>query len=74
MRLRIKSYSPCTIPGYEHLPTIHVVGETLRELMPGRPRKMHGTVSIIADGSVRLTLVCASTIISREVARLTTSA
>ncbi|TFK81218.1 hypothetical protein K466DRAFT_591391 [Polyporus arcularius HHB13444] len=56
MRLRIKSYSPCTIPGYEHLPTIHVVGETLRELMPGRPRKMHGTVSIIADGSVRWTL------------------
>ncbi|KAI0704395.1 hypothetical protein C8T65DRAFT_653863 [Cerioporus squamosus] len=56
MRLRIRSYSPCSIPGYEHLPTIHVVGETLRGVMPGRPRKMHGTVSIIADGSVRWTL------------------
>ncbi|RPD52545.1 hypothetical protein L226DRAFT_541096 [Lentinus tigrinus ALCF2SS1-7] len=56
MRLRIQSYSPCTVPGYEHLPTIHVIGETVRGAVSGRPRKMHGTVSIVADGSVRWNL------------------
>ena len=57
MRLRIKSYSPCRIPGCEQFPEIHVVGETLPGVIPGRPRRMHGTVSMIADGSVRWNLV-----------------
>ncbi|CDO77836.1 hypothetical protein BN946_scf184714.g11 [Trametes cinnabarina] len=56
MRLRVKSYSRCTVPGYEHLPTIHVVGETSGASISGQPRRIHGTVGIIADGSVRWNL------------------
>ena len=55
MRLRIKSYSPCDVPGYTHLPTIHITGETLGSAIP--TRKIHGTVSMIGDGSVRWTTV-----------------
>lgn len=56
MRLRVHSYSPSRVPGYAHLPTIHVEGDTAGS-MPGNPRRMEGTVSVIADGSVRWTLV-----------------
>ncbi|KAH9938773.1 uncharacterized protein BXZ73DRAFT_44464 [Epithele typhae] len=52
MRLRVKSYSPADNPDFAHLPNIHVEGETLGSL-PGPPRQMEGTVSVIADGSVR---------------------
>ena len=57
MRLRIESYSQSDIPEYAHLPTIHVAGETTGASLHGQPRKMRGTVSVIADGSVRWTLV-----------------
>lgn len=59
-RLRIVGYSPSVVPGYEDRPTIHVEGDM------GGPgwsdiwedtRKLHGTVGIIADGSVRWSLV-----------------
>ncbi|KAI9065682.1 hypothetical protein FKP32DRAFT_1567364 [Trametes sanguinea] len=56
MRLRIKSYSRSDVPGYEHLPTIHVVGETTGASISGQPRRIHGTVGMIADGSVRWNL------------------
>ena len=57
MRLRIKSYSKSEVPGYAHLPTIHFVGETTGATMHGQPRSLHGTVSVIGDGSVRWVLV-----------------
>ena len=57
MRLRIKSYSKSEIPEYAHLPTIHFVGETTGATIHGQPRSIHGTVSVIADGSVRWVLV-----------------
>ncbi|TBU44823.1 hypothetical protein BD309DRAFT_891729 [Dichomitus squalens] len=56
MRLRIKSYSKSEVREYAHLPTIHVVGETTGASLHGQPRRMRGTVSVIADGSVRWTL------------------
>ncbi|KAI0367862.1 hypothetical protein BV20DRAFT_949233 [Pilatotrama ljubarskyi] len=56
MHLRVASYSRCTVPGYEHLPTIHVVGETAGASITGQPRRIRGTVGVIADGSVRWTL------------------
>ncbi|PIL32502.1 hypothetical protein GSI_05205 [Ganoderma sinense ZZ0214-1] len=56
MRLRIKSYSKSEIPEYAHLPTIHFVGETTGATIHGQPRSLHGTVSVIADGSVRWVL------------------
>ncbi|KAI0739862.1 hypothetical protein C8Q80DRAFT_1274893 [Daedaleopsis nitida] len=55
MNLRIKSYSPSDMPGYTHLPTINIEGETTGASISGQPRRMHGTVSVIADGSVRWT-------------------
>ena len=57
MRLRIKSYSKSEIPEHAHLPTIHFVGETTGATIHGQPRSIHGTVSVIADGSVRWVLV-----------------
>ncbi len=57
MRLRIKSYSKAEVPEYAHLPTIHFVGETTGATIHGQPRSLHGTVSVIADGSVRWVLV-----------------
>ncbi|KAI0357174.1 hypothetical protein OH77DRAFT_1451415 [Trametes cingulata] len=56
MHLRVASYSRCAVPGYEHLPNIHVVGETTGASITGQPRRIKGTVGIIADGSVRWTL------------------
>ncbi|KAI0667551.1 hypothetical protein C8Q78DRAFT_1053852 [Trametes maxima] len=56
MNLRAESYSPCTVPGYEHLPTIHVEGRTSGASASGQPRRIHGTVGVIADGSVRWSL------------------
>ncbi|KAM5541565.1 hypothetical protein V8D89_004755 [Ganoderma adspersum] len=56
MRLRIKCYSKSEIPEYAHLPTIHFVGETTGATIHGQPRSLHGTVSVIADGSVRWVL------------------
>ncbi|KAI0641699.1 hypothetical protein C8Q79DRAFT_919143 [Trametes meyenii] len=56
MNLRAESYSPCTVPGYEHLPTIHVEGRTSGASATGQPRRIHGTVGVIADGSVRWSL------------------
>ncbi|KAI8976350.1 hypothetical protein BD414DRAFT_524606 [Trametes punicea] len=56
MRLRVKSYSPSNVAGYEHLPTIHVVGETTGASIAGQPRQLRGTVGVIADGSVRWNL------------------
>ncbi|KAH9896003.1 hypothetical protein C8Q73DRAFT_690466 [Cubamyces lactineus] len=56
MQLRIASYSPSEVPGYEHLPTIHVVGQTTGASLVGHRRNIHGTVGVVADGSVRWTL------------------
>ncbi|KAI1786099.1 hypothetical protein LXA43DRAFT_1035086 [Ganoderma leucocontextum] len=56
MRLRIKSYSMSGVPEYAHLPTIHFVGETTGATIHGQPRSLRGTVSVIADGSVRWAL------------------
>ena len=62
MRLRIKSYSPCCIPDCEQFPDIHVVGETLPRVIFGRQRMMHGTVTMISDGSVRWNLVSSAVV------------
>ncbi|KAI0631740.1 hypothetical protein C8Q77DRAFT_1159486 [Trametes polyzona] len=56
MTLRAQSYSPAEVPGYEHLPTIHVVGQSAGASSGGPPRRIHGTVGVIADGSVRWNL------------------
>ncbi|KAL1942277.1 hypothetical protein VTO73DRAFT_6341 [Trametes versicolor] len=53
MTLRVERYSPSLVPGYEHLPTIHVVGQSDGASIMGPPRRIHGTVGVIADGSVR---------------------
>lgn len=57
MRLRVASYSPSPIPIFGDRPTIHVVGETSGSSPSGQVRRVRGTVSVIADGSVRWTLV-----------------
>ncbi|KAI0822108.1 hypothetical protein BC628DRAFT_1390972 [Trametes gibbosa] len=59
MSIRISGYSPSQVPGYEHLPTIHVVGESDGASSLGHPRRIHGTVGVIADGSVRWILFSA---------------
>ncbi|KAI0925420.1 hypothetical protein AcV7_005672 [Taiwanofungus camphoratus] len=56
MRLRVASYSPSPIPIFGDRPTIHVVGETSGSSPSGQVRRVRGTVSVIADGSVRWTL------------------
>lgn len=60
MTLRVERYSPSLVPGYEHLPTIHVVGQSDGASIMGPPRRIHGTVGVIADGSVRWMLVSAA--------------
>lgn len=60
MTLRIAHYSPSLVPGYEHLPTIHVAGQSDGASIMGQPRHIHGTVGVVADGSVRWTLVSAT--------------
>ena len=58
-RLRIVGYSPSPLPQYADCPTIHLEGD-----MGGADwdawddtRRLHGTVGMIADGSVRWCLV-----------------
>lgn len=58
-RLRIVGYSPSPLPQYANRPTIHLEGD-----MGGAEwdawddtRRLHGTVGMIADGSVRWCLV-----------------
>lgn len=61
MRLHITSYSPAAVKEYAHLPTIHIEGETVGSGANVRHRSMHGTVSVVADGSVRWQIVsCAA--------------
>lgn len=59
--MKIVGYSPSVVPGYEHLPTIHVEGESGGALwdLEQDTRRNHGTVSVVADGSVRWTMVSA---------------
>ena len=56
---RVVGYEECTVPGYERYPTIQVEGE-----MGGGDwevvhdaRRIYGTVGVIADGSVRWSMV-----------------
>ncbi|KAI0706085.1 hypothetical protein BC835DRAFT_1312131 [Cytidiella melzeri] len=53
--LKVVSYSPASVPGYEHLPTIHFEGQLGGALwdLEEDTRRTHGTVSVIADGSIR---------------------
>ncbi|GBE85484.1 hypothetical protein SCP_0800010 [Sparassis crispa] len=53
MRLRVASRSPCLVPGYADRPTLHVEGETSGSSPSGHVRRLHGTVGVVADGSVR---------------------
>ncbi|KAH9850419.1 hypothetical protein C2E23DRAFT_735138 [Lenzites betulinus] len=62
MSIRIKRYSPSQVPAYAHLPTIHVVGESDGASSLGHPRRIHGTVGVIADGSVRWNLASFSAV------------
>lgn len=59
LMVRIAGYEPSTVPGYECYPTIVVEGEMgggSWEFDHGH-RRIYGTVGIIADGSVRWSLV-----------------
>ncbi|EIW53092.1 uncharacterized protein TRAVEDRAFT_135500 [Trametes versicolor FP-101664 SS1] len=58
--LRITGYSPSPIPAYADRPTIHVEGEMGGvgwdggiDIADEDIRRVHGTVSVLADGSVR---------------------
>lgn len=55
LTLRIVKYTPCLVPGYADRPTIHVQGWMGGEMWEGGmdQRKIEGTVSVIADGSIR---------------------
>ncbi len=62
--LRITSYSPSSIPAYSDRPTIHVEGEMGGAGWEGNVsladediRRVYGTVSMLADGSVRWSIV-----------------
>lgn len=59
LTLRIVKYTPCLVPGYEDRPTIHVQGWMGGEMWEGGmdQRKIEGTVSVIADGSIRWKMV-----------------
>ncbi|KAI0698002.1 hypothetical protein BC835DRAFT_1542361 [Cytidiella melzeri] len=56
MRLRVESYSPCTVSGYHHRPDIHVLGEAAGPAGSATIRRMKGVVGMIADGSIRWTM------------------
>lgn len=60
LTLRIVKYTPCLVPGYADRPTIHVQGWMGGEMWEGGmdQRKIEGTVSVIADGSIRWKMVC----------------
>ncbi|KAI0095063.1 hypothetical protein BDY19DRAFT_916086 [Irpex rosettiformis] len=55
LTMKITGYSPSVIPGYEHLPDIRFEGEMGGALwdLEQDIRRIHGTVSVIADGSIR---------------------
>lgn len=62
--LRITGYSPSPIPAYADRPTINVEGEMGGVGWDGNIdiadediRRVHGTVSVLADGSVRWSIV-----------------
>ena len=55
--IRIESYSPCPIPKYRHRPDIHVVADVSSQDGEGSPRKMKGTIGMLADGSIRWSMV-----------------
>ena len=62
MRLWIKSYSPSRMREYAHLPTIHLEG-IITSHFPHAQRRVKGMVRIMVDGTVRWTLVSASSMI-----------
>ncbi|PCH34560.1 hypothetical protein WOLCODRAFT_27282 [Wolfiporia cocos MD-104 SS10] len=53
MRLRVASYSPSSVAAYPDRPTIHFEGETAGTSANNQVRKVRGSVSVIADGSVK---------------------
>lgn len=62
--LRITGYSPSPIPAYADRPTIHVEGEMGGvgwdggiDIADEDIRRVHGTVSVLVDGSVRWSIV-----------------
>lgn len=64
LSLRITGYSPSPIPAYADRPTIHVEGEMGGagwdgnvDLADEDVRRVHGSVSMLADGSVRWCIV-----------------
>ncbi|CCM00206.1 uncharacterized protein FIBRA_02234 [Fibroporia radiculosa] len=57
MRLRVVSFSPSLVPAYPNRPTLHVEGETAGGTPQGPVRKLQGTVGVVADGSIRWTLL-----------------
>lgn len=63
LRLRIVKYTPSLVLEYPDRPTIHLEGEMGGAVWSAQDgenadiRKVHGTVEVIADGSVRWSLV-----------------
>lgn len=67
--MKITGYAPSTIPGHERTPDIYFEGEMGGALwdLEHDTRRIHGTVSVIADGSVRWSTVsCSMTWSERE--------
>lgn len=63
MRLRIVAYTKPRFPDlFPDRPTIHVAGETCAAGIGAPPRLVHGTVSMMIDGSVRWRLVRSTTL------------
>jgi hypothetical protein len=58
--MRIVGYSPSLVPEYKHLPTIHFEGQMGGVLwdIEQDTRRTHGSVSVLADGSIRWSMVC----------------
>lgn len=67
MRLRIVGYTPSEVASFPDRPTIHVEGETAGPAGSSTTRKVHGSVMMIADGSVRWMLVSTRAISERLV-------
>ncbi|KAI0348197.1 hypothetical protein BDW22DRAFT_1350363 [Trametopsis cervina] len=67
LTMKIVGYSPAAIPGYEHMPTIHIEGEMGGPLweIEHDQRRIHGTVGVIGDGSIRWSIY-SSTIGDRD--------
>ena len=61
MRLRVSHYTAPTNSDFPGRPCIHVVGETAGSGHTNHVRKIHGMVSMLADGSVRWNLVKSAT-------------